>query len=88
MSMKHTTTNLLKTSFLLLVCKKGQKEDKSKFVTKSVGIIVTIISCKNISQIAGKTFATHCFFTDRLNRKIVNKTCRTPSANPHQLWTN
>ena len=38
----YQTTNL-KTRFLLLVCKKVQKEDKSKFVTKSVGIIVTII---------------------------------------------
>ena len=28
---------------LVLVCKKEQKEDKSKFVTKSVGMIVTII---------------------------------------------
>ena len=28
---------------LILVCKKGLKEDKSEFVTKSVGIIVTII---------------------------------------------
>ena len=34
-----------------------QKEGKSKFVTKFVGIIVTII--KNISQIASETFATH-----------------------------
>ena len=35
--------NLLKTWFLFLVCRKGQKEDKSEFLTKSVGIIVTII---------------------------------------------
>ena len=28
------------------------------------------------------------FFTDHLNQNIVNKTtCRTPSANPRQLWT-
>ena len=27
------------------------------------------------------------FFTDHLNHKVVNKTtCRTPSANPFQLW--
>ena len=26
-----------------LVCKKGQKEDKGEFVTKSAGTIVTII---------------------------------------------
>ena len=36
-------TNLLKIRFLFLVCKQEQEEDKSKFVTKSVGIIVTII---------------------------------------------
>ena len=28
---------------VFLICKKCQKEDKSKFVTKSIGIIVTII---------------------------------------------
>ena len=40
---RYQTTNLLKTRFLFLICKKGEKEDKSKFVTKFVGIIVTII---------------------------------------------
>ena len=39
----YQTTNLLKTWFLFLVCKKGQKEDKKEFVTTSVGIKVTII---------------------------------------------
>ena len=68
---------------------KGLKIDKSKFETKSVGIIDTIsfmyVSFSN--QIASKTFATLCFFTDYLNHKIVNKTtCRTLSANPHELW--
>ena len=82
------TTNLLKIRFFFLVCKKGKNEDKSEFVTKSVGIIVTIIfTCKNISQIASKTFATHFFFTDHLNQETANKTTyRTPSANPCQLW--
>ena len=46
----YQTTNLQQTRSLLLVCKKEQKEDKSEFVTKSVGIKVMIISCKNISQ--------------------------------------
>ena len=46
---------MLKTWFLSLVCKEGQKDDKSEFVTKSIGIIVTII----ISQIARKTFASN-----------------------------
>ena len=40
---RYQTTNLLKTRFLFLVCKKGEKKDKSKFVTKFVGIIVIII---------------------------------------------
>ena len=35
-------TKLLKISFLFLVTKKGQKRDESEFVTKLVGIIVTI----------------------------------------------
>ena len=40
---RYQTTNLLKIRFFILVCKKGQKEDKSKFETKSLGIILTII---------------------------------------------
>ena len=83
----YQTTNLLKTRFLFLVFKKGKKENKNRFVTKFVGIIVKLFSCKNVSQIASETFARQCFFTDHLNHKIVNKTtCRKPSANPHQLW--
>ena len=83
----YQTTNLLKTRFLFLVFKKGKKEDKNRFVTKFVGIIVKLFSCKNVSQIASETFARQCFFTDHLNHKIVNKTtCRKPPANPHQLW--
>ena len=79
---------MLKTKVLILVRKKEQKEDKNKFVTTSVGIIVTIIFSENISQIASKTFATQCFFTGHLNHKIVNKTnCKTSLGNPRQLWT-
>ena len=83
-------TNLLKTWFLFLICKKGQKEDKNEFVTKSVGIIVMIILYfKNISLIASKTFATQCFFTDHWNQETLNKTtCRTLSRNLRQLWQN
>ena len=39
----YQTTNLLKTWSLLLVFKKGQKHNKTEFVTKSVEIIVTVI---------------------------------------------
>ena len=48
---RYHTTNLLKTRFWFLVCKKGQKEDKSKFATKYVELQLQF-SCKNISQIA------------------------------------
>ena len=40
---RYQTANLLKTRFLFLVCKKGQKENKTEFVTKCVGNILTII---------------------------------------------
>ena len=36
------TENLI----LIIVCKKEQKEDKNKFATNSVGIIVTILHVK------------------------------------------
>ena len=58
----YQTTNLLKTRSLFFVCKKGEKEDKSKFVTTFVGIIVRLFSSKNVSQIASKTLTTQCFF--------------------------
>ena len=78
---------LAENLILVLICKKGQKVHKKDFVTKSVGIIVTIIfMCKNMSQIAGKSFATKCFFTDHWNHKTVNKTtCRTLLADLRQL---
>ena len=42
-----------------------------------------LFSCKNISKIASKTFATQCFLIDDLNHKTIKKeTCRKPSANP------
>ena len=75
---RYQSANLLKTWFLFLICKKGQKEDKSEFVTKSVGIVVTIIF--------SKTFATRWFFTDPLNHKTVNKIkCKASLANRRQL---
>ena len=40
---RYQTTNLLKTRFLFSVCKKGEKEDKSKFVTQFVEMLVTFI---------------------------------------------
>ena len=57
---------------MFLVCKKGEKEDKSEFAAKSVGIIVTI-SSKNIFQIASKTFSKQCVFTDCLNENLQIK---------------
>ena len=72
---RYQTTNLLKTWFLFLVCRKGQREDKTEFLTKSIGIKIC------------KPFAAQCFFTDYLNHKTANKTtCRITSSNPCQLW--
>ena len=71
---------------MFLVSAKGQNRDKSEFVTKFAGIIVTIISYKNFSQITCKNFAKQCFFTDHLKHKTVNRTtCRMHSANLRQL---
>ena len=39
---KNRNISCYQTTNLLLVCKKGQKEGYSEFVTRSVGIIVTI----------------------------------------------
>ena len=60
---------------------KGQKRDKSEFVTKFVGIIVTFISYKYFSEIPCKIFPTH------LKHKTLNTTCIAPPTNPHQLYT-
>ena len=40
---RYQTTKLLKIWFLCLVSMKGQKRDKSEFVSKFLGIIVAII---------------------------------------------
>ena len=40
---KILTTNFLKIWFLFFLSKKGQKYNKMECVTKSVGIIITII---------------------------------------------
>ena len=72
---------LAENSFLILAFTKEQKRDKSAFATKFVGIIVTVFSYKNLSEITCKIFATQCFFNDHLKHKTVNKTtCRIPSA--------
>ena len=56
-------------------------------ISKSVGLMLGLFSCENISEIAGKSLAVQCFFTDHFNHKSVNKTtCRMPSVNPRQLW--
>ena len=48
-------------------------------------LIIRLFSCKNISEIANKTFATQCFFTDHLNPKTVNK---KPVERPQQILVN
>ena len=62
---------------------KRKNKDKREFVTKYAEIICNYVHEKNISQIAGKTFVTQCFHTDRLTFKSCNKiTRRALSANP------
>ena len=63
--------------------KKGQKQF-CNYIWKSY---LRFFLFKNASQIPCKIFATQCFFTGYLKHKTVNKTtCRTPSANPPQLY--
>ena len=57
----YQTTNLLKNLFLFLVCKKGQNKDKSKFVTKTVVIIVRIILLKISLRLLVKTLLHNVF---------------------------
>ena len=57
-----------------------------KIKHKFIGIIVTIIFIKNISQIESKILATHCFFRVHLKHKTVNKRLVEHSY-PHQLCT-
>ena len=85
---KKQTTNLMKTWFLKLVSKKEQKGDKSEFVTKFAGIIVTKFFMKKyFSNCYWNLCYIVLFFSGHLNHKTVNKTtCITPSVNPHQLW--
>ena len=69
------------------VIRKGKKRIKANLLLNLQELKLRLFSCKNISQIASKTFATQFIFTDHLNHKTVNNTtCRTPSANPRQLW--
>ena len=76
---KNWRISRYQTIWRICILRNKKKRDKSKFVTKSVGIIVTIIFPAKISlKSLVKLF--------HLKRKIVNKTtCKTPSANPHQL---
>ena len=78
---RYQTSHFLKIRFFFLVHKKEWKRGKIQFVTKFIGINVTIVP-----QIASKIFATQCSFTDPLKDKFVNKTtCRIPSTNYPQL---
>ena len=61
------------------------KKGQIQFVTKSLGIKVALFSYKMIFQIARKIYATRCYFTNRLNRKVVNRPCCMLPENRHQL---
>ena len=76
--------------FCFWFLRKGRKGIKSKFVTIFERIKATvrrkIFATKRLTS---KIFATQCSFDDHIRHKIVNKTtCRTPNANPRQLYIN
>ena len=58
---RHQTTNLLKIWFLVLVSTKRKERNKSEYVTKFVGILITLVF-KHLSQIPCKIFATQRLF--------------------------
>ena len=65
-----------------------KKKDKREFITKSIGIILTIIfmqkPLKPLKPL--KPFEQNVFFADHLNHKTLNKTtCGTHSANSRQI---
>ena len=82
----YQTTSSLKIWFLFLVSTKGQKKDKSEFITKFVRIIVTIVFIMSLKFLVKPLLHRVFFFTDHLKHKTVKKTtCRMPSANLYQL---
>ena len=73
-------------SFLLLVSKKGQKRNKSKFVTTFVGIILYYYFDVKISpKLVVKFLLTLVLFHWSHESQNCKQTSRTPSAIPHQL---
>ena len=57
----------------------GSKKSRKKVVKTNLqldlyGLKLQLFSYKNVSQIAGKSFAMQYSFTDHLKQKIVNKT--------------
>ena len=46
-----------------------------------------LFSYKNVSQVLCEVLATRCFLTDHLKHKtVIQKTCRTASADPQQIY--
>ena len=84
---RYQTTNFQKVWFLHLVSTTGKKRIKTKFLTKCIRIIVTIILIqKFLSKSCQDLFTTQCFSTDYLKYKIAIKaTCRMPLVNLCQL---
>ena len=73
-------------SFLLLVSKKGQKRNKSKFVTTFVGIILYYYFDVKISpKLVVKFLLILVLFHWSHESQNCTQTSRTPSAIPHQL---
>ena len=66
---------------------RGKERNKTEFVTKFVGIIITTTPIKFFTQIAFEIFATKWFFSDLLKQKNVKKktTYQMAPASPNQM---
>ena len=69
---------------MFLVFKKGQESNKSTYVTKPVGVIVTITLKMSLNLLVNPLL--HSFSTDHLNHKIINKITQELPQNPRELW--
>ena len=62
--------------------RKDKERIKANLYINLMEILFELLSYKNISQIASKTFATQHL----LKQALAKTTCRTPSANPGKIW--
>ena len=73
-----------------MFCKKGQREGKSEFATKSRNYSYNYFHVKiSLKLLVKPLLYRQCFLTDHLNHKNVNKTtCRTPIGKLVQKLSN